>query len=87
MLSRSSVAFVLGHTHIARECHGMNVALLFDKQLHLRSTYATMSPMDREYSKRAWWLAYSTDRSAAMIEGSWPLMNEDLIDDLDLPEP
>lgn len=77
---------MLNQTHAAREFHGMNVALAFDRQLHLRTTYDNMSPRDREYNKRAWWLMYNTDRSAALIEGSWPMINEDLIDDLDLPD-
>ena len=44
-----------------------------------------MSPLDREMNLRTWWLVYTADRSGPCIEGSNPMLMEDMCDMVDLP--
>lgn len=44
-----------------------------------------MPPLEREMSRRIWWLVYCADRAGATCDGARPVLNEELCGGVALP--
>lgn len=83
-LHGSNVALTLLLGLNRKQVGGPRIAPAF-RSLLTAQTYETMSPLEREMNLRTWWLVYTADRSGPCIEGSNPLLIEDMCDMVDLP--
>lgn len=80
--SNVALALLLG---LNRKQVGLSPFYSFTSSSLTTQTYDAMSPLDREMNLRTWWLVYTADRSGPCIEGSNPLLLEDMCDMVDLP--
>ncbi|WOO77137.1 uncharacterized protein LOC62_01G000728 [Vanrija pseudolonga] len=81
----ANVAQGNGHTALCRELIGSMIFLAVQRNLDRESTYAALPPLEREMSRRIWWLVYCADRAGATCEGARPVLNEETCAGVALP--